>query len=331
MANNKKHKDQYLFPSLWQVKKYRHLWRERIGELHEDYAQRWEKEICDKVMKVFFYEEYERIMNDDIKFYDKIFETLAYFYQLRNIKAVENIAWKLKTDPVFEKDFKGSLLKENYERLIILKLAQDVENKPNAYKLEIDSEFEIQRQEINDDFRNLIEMKEKEPKKPENIEDEDKDYCEESLGWLLLGMSENYYNIINVLQHYEQDKDIIKQITWTIALFYKDWIDDINNEFDFYKNLKALKMEAIFSMNENAWEELEKVYFSKMHQLAIENVEIGPKALVAILKHYDNVVIKQKSILSSIEPESLSKGIKYAIEIEEYEIAQQLKLYLDMV
>ena len=328
MMREIKHNANSIFPTMWEVYTYRNLWLKYSCKTLILADRKWKKEVSDKVLKVFFYEEYERITHDEVKFYNRLFDALQYFSQIGNINASENIAWKLKNDVRFEDDFKESLVKEDFERLSILKLAMDIENRPNAYSLNIDKEFKIQRQHILDDFKHLKEMKAKEPKDSESVDD-DITYPEELLDDALLGLLEDHYSIIDVLQYYNKDKDMKKQLLWTVVRFYNDWISDINREYNLNKNLKALKLEAILSANDNEWQEMSKLYFSKMYQLAIENSAIGSRALVAILKHYDNEEDKQETILGSIEAKHLSKGIAFAVEIEEYEIAQQIKLNLD--
>ena len=328
MIREIKHNANSIFPTMWEVYTYRNLWLKYSCKTLILADRKWKKEVCDKVMKVFFYEEYGRITHDEVKFYNKLFDALEYFHQIENINASENIAWKLKGDARLKDDFKESLLNEDYERLSVLKLAMNLTRKPDAYTLEVDSEFETHRKQIMDDFRYLKDMKAKEPNDTESVDD-DESYPEELLDDLLLGLSEAPDEVTDVLLFYNLDKDMTKQLLWTVVHYYKDWIGDINREYKFNKKLKALKMESILSNNEYEWQEMGKLYFSKMYQLALENSAIGPKALIDILKHYNNEEDKQKTILGSIDTEHLSKGITFAVEVEEFEIAQQIKLQLD--
>ena len=144
MAKNLKYKESLLLSTIWEFYHCRNLWKKRTSKPLKLVNSKWgRKEVCDKVMKVFFYEEYKRIMRGNVNFYNRLFDTLQYFNQIGNIDASENIAWKLKCDVRFEDDFKESLIKEDFERLAILKYALHLKDKPEVYNLETDGGFEF--------------------------------------------------------------------------------------------------------------------------------------------------------------------------------------------
>ena len=99
------------------------------------------------------------------------------------------------------------------------------------------------------------------------------------------------------------------------------------SKFNVIKSFKILRLLEAFPSNNKELSEIEQQYFNNICNLIQEEM-IGNTELVEVLIYYKEANIRQKEILKNASKKNLNEGLEYAIEIENYEIAKLIHLYI---
>lgn len=337
MQQEMKHKSSILFPSILEVYRYSWLWWiyhcEDLGDTAAD--DKWESEVYDIVLKVYNYEKYNRVMQEEDSTYEDIYDAIEYFVKIGNEKAYKNMAWILKLFDTFNKDYQDTLIKEDYKRADVLKHAFNLNSAPDFYLIEFDETFLSEKDNIIKDIEFLEqEQKRREPDK-DSVDDEVNEpkgifdsYYDNGDEYIILGMFDHVDCIAESMIRYQNDKDILYFMILSIDVFNGEYANEVVVDLKRMDKKNILNTITRYVRNKKKQAKYKPLYFSKVYELLKKHKKIGNKVLVELLHHYEKDSNKQQNILNLLDEQTLLKGINYANEIEYYEISQLIYLFI---
>ena len=322
-----------LFPTLWQVYRYRHYWRYHFeDEFDENTSIKWDAEMKDTVYKIFNYEKYIRIMQGAKIIYSNTLDAYKYFLKIKNKEASDNLAWILKSLKETKDAYEKAIIDENYEEAQFYHNIIKMNTKPDYYLIEPDETFIAEKQRIADDIKYLEKESAKRAPKEEKELDSNKVFFEMGLRdakYILLGLTNGSSWIVDTMETIQDDKEILYLLIWVTETFYENFVLDVMRELRAFKDYKIIKIIEKFDKDKNKQKEIEELFYSKIVSLIIELKKVDEKVLIATLKYYRNDIWKQQNILKNLENSFLLNGIKYANKIEEYELSQLIYKYIN--
>ncbi len=328
MKNNKK---TVLFPHKWFVYQYKSLWKYHSEiEFDEENYKRWTAEAEDMVLKIYYTEKYNSLMRGEKPVYSDVFETCEYFFKQLNMKAVDNLVWILKEHNEFYYDYNNTIINEIAERTDILKRAYNIKNKPLYYLIKLDKTILKEKQKIIEDIEYLKGIKEIRGVDKKELSSED--YFHENAitdsELILLGNVCSPEYIVDTMESIQSDKDLLYSLIWMIDNFFERYNNEIIRELTVFKSKNVLNTINEYIKKEKQETNTEERYFSKVLNLILKHNEIKGVILVKSLYFYKDEKTHQ-FILSQLDQKSLLDGIKYASEIEDYELAKFLHIYIN--
>jgi len=315
-----------LFPSIWHVYEYRMLWKYHYKDKSDvEINKRWKTEMEEMVLKVYYYEKYNRIMQGEKVDYYHAYEIYKYFKKIDNEKAVSNIAFLLKSFDELKNHINRLVKNENYKLAEFFNNFFELKLKPELYLIEFDEIFITEKQNIIKDIKYL--QKEHKTRNHEITYTNDLliEMREDNPKYILLGTFNNPSCIAETLQIIQNNKELLKLLIWAIHSSYKNHIPEIKHNLENTDSNNLINY--INNFNNDTSIKIELQYFTKVAQLIKEHNKVDKKLLVNTLKYFNKNNI-QHDILKQVDKQILLESLDHANEIEEYELSQLLYKYI---
>ena len=145
---------------------------------------------------------------------------------------------------------------------------------------------------------------------------------------ILLGNVCSPEYIVDTMESIQSDKDLLYSLIWMIDNFFERYNNEIFRELTVFKSKNILNTINEYIKKEKQETDTEERYFKKVLNLIQKYNEIKGVILVKSLYFYKDEKTHQ-FILSQLDKKSLLDGIKYASEIEDYELAKFLHIYIN--
>jgi len=327
MQKKVKQEKNILFPTMWEVFRYRMLWRYHSeNEFDQQNFEKWKTEAEDTVLKVYNYEFYNRVMQGEKTVYTNVLDAYKYFLKIKNKKAAENMAWLLRSFNEFDENFKIAIAKENYKKADFFYKLSKITRKPDSYLIELDETFIFQKQNIIDDIKYLEKEQKKKKHKIGYTSDLFVEMSVDNPEYILLGTFNNPSCIAETLQTIQNNKELLYILVWAIHTLYKDYIPETIRNLNNLDSKYIIKTITEFDIAKSKRTELR--YFTKVTKLIKEQNKVNKKVLVNTLKYFNKKNNIQQDMLNQIDKQILYNSLEYANEIEEYELSQLINQFI---
>jgi len=320
-----------LFPSMWEVGRYRMLWLKHLSsEFNKENIKKWEKEVKETVLKIYYYEQYNRLIQGKKVPYRNILDTYKYFLKIGDIKAYKNMAYLLMPLRETKEAYKKAIINENYKDAQFYNNIIRIDTKPAFYLIELDEIFIAEKQNIAKNLK-YLEQEYKKQKLLKVEPDLDVTFYEmavEDAKYIALGLANSAEFIVDTMEMIQKDEDLLYLLIWVTDRFYDNYTSELIQELNIFNSKYILNTIKKYAKDKNKQKEIEYLYFSKVTKWFDESRQIDKKVLIATLKFYKHEKAKQDNILKLLKNQDLLNSIKQANNMEEYELLHILQQYL---